>query len=64
MLGVTVMVAVIGVVPVLVAIKEGTLPLPLAPSPIEVLSFVQVNKTPVDGLLNELPGTVAPLQTE
>ena len=40
--GVTVIVAVIGEVPVLVAVKEGTFPVPLAAKPIVVLLLVQV----------------------
>ena len=40
--GVTVMVAVIGVVPELTVVNEAILPDPLAPRPIAVLSFVQV----------------------
>ena len=40
--GVTVMVAVIGVVPALIAVKLGMLPDPLAPKPIAVLLFDQL----------------------
>ena len=40
--GVTVMVAVMAVVPALVAVKLGMLPLPLAPKPIAVLLFDQL----------------------
>jgi hypothetical protein len=40
--GVTVMVAVMGVVPALVAVKLGMLPDPLAPKPIPVLLFDQL----------------------
>ena len=40
--GVTVMVAVIGVVPALVAVKLGMLPEPLAPKPIAGLLFDQL----------------------
>ena len=40
--GVTVMVAVIGVVPAFVAVKLGMLPDPLAPKPIAVLLFDQL----------------------
>jgi hypothetical protein len=61
--GVTVIFAVIGVVPVLVAVKDGILPVPLAPKPILVFEFVQLNVTPVEGVdVNELSGTVAPAQ--
>ena len=41
-LGVTVIVAVTGAVPVLVAVKEGILPTPDAASPIDGLLFVQL----------------------
>ena len=40
--GVTVIVAVMAVVPALVAVKLGMLPLPLATKPIAMLLFVQV----------------------
>jgi hypothetical protein len=40
--GVTVMVATTFVVPLFTATKDGILPVPLAASPIEVLSFVHV----------------------
>jgi hypothetical protein len=40
--GVTVMVAVIGDVPVLTTVKGAISPAPLAPRPIAVLSFVQL----------------------
>ena len=40
--GVTVMVAVMAVVPALVAVKLGMLPLPLAPKPMLVLLFDQL----------------------
>ena len=46
-LGVTVMVAVMGVEPELVAVKEGIFPLPFAASPTAVLLFVQVYVVPV-----------------
>ena len=41
--GVTVIVAITGLVPVLIAVKAGTFPLPEAANPIEVKSFVQLN---------------------
>lgn len=44
--GVTVIVAVTGVVPALVAVKLGILPVPAVPSPIDGLLFVQVKNTP------------------
>lgn len=45
--GITVMVAVTGVVVVLVPVNAGISPDPLAASPTEVLLFVQVNEQPV-----------------
>src|SRR5215218_1148771 len=44
LIGVTVMVATIGLVPGLVAVKDGMLPVPLAPRPIAVLSFAQLKE--------------------
>ena len=61
--GVTVMVAVMGVVPVLVAVKAGTFPFPLAANPIAVLLFVHAKVVPVTGLVNTVAGIEAPLQT-
>ena len=60
---VTFILAVIGTPVAFVATKEGIgLELPLAPSPIDVLLFVQVNVAP--GTLVKLRGpTVAPAQT-
>ena len=61
--GVTVILAVIGVVPELVAVNDGTLPVPLTPNPIFVFELVQLNVTPLDGVdVNEFKGTVAPAQ--
>ena len=45
--GVTVIVAVIGVEPALVAVKAGIFPFPLAASPIAVLLFVQLYVVPL-----------------
>ena len=61
--GVTVMVPLIGVEPELVAVKEGTFPLPLAPRPMAVLEFVHVNDPPAGELLNEVAPTTVPLHT-
>ena len=47
----------------MVAVKEGTSPIPLAPSPIEVLLFVQAKVVPGVGLVKAVAGMVAPLQT-
>jgi len=41
--GVTVIVAITGLVPVLIAVKAGMFPVPEAAKPIEVKSFVQLN---------------------
>ena len=60
--GVTVIVAEMGVEPVLVAVKEGKLPVPLAPKPIAVLLFAQLNVVPACGDENVVIGTVAPAQ--
>ncbi len=60
--GVTVIVAVIGAVPVLVAVNEGRAPVPLAASPIAVLLLVQVNVVPLTGLVNVIAEVVAALQ--
>jgi hypothetical protein len=48
--GVTVIVAVIGVVPLLVALKVAILPVPLAAKPIAVLLFVQLKVAPAEPL--------------
>ncbi len=60
--GVTVIVAVIGAVVVLVAVKAGTFPEPLAARPTAVLLLVHVNVVPVTGPVNVVAGAVAPLQ--
>ena len=44
--GVTVIVAINGLVPVFVAVKEGIFPVPLAARPIAVLSLTQLNVAP------------------
>jgi hypothetical protein len=56
-------VAVIAVVPVLVAVKEGIFPEPLAPRPTAVLLFVQVKVEPAGVLDNVTPATDALAQT-
>ena len=58
------MVAVTGAVPLLVPTKEAILPVPLAPSPIEVVLFVQLYTIvpPVVGLLNVTAVVLSPLQ--
>ena len=60
--GVTVIVAIAGMVPVLVAVNDGRFPVPLAPNPIDVLLLVQLKVVPATGLVN-ITGVVAdPLQ--
>ena len=61
--GVTVIVAVTGVVPVFTALNEGIFPVPDAPSPIAVLLFVQLNVVPATGPLKLMAVDGAPLQT-
>jgi hypothetical protein len=62
-LGVTVIVAVTGAFVVLIAVNEAMLPLPLAPSPIEVLLFVHVYTVPVTAPLKATAVVAAPLQS-
>ena len=47
---------------VLVAVKLGIFPVPLAANPIAVLLFVHAKEDPIIGLTNESPGSVFPLQ--
>ena len=61
--GVTVIVAVIGAVVVLVAVKVGVLPLPEAAKPMAVLEFVQAKVAPAGVEVKAEAGTLAPLQT-
>lgn len=61
--GVTVTVLTTAVVPAFVAVNAGVLPLPEAPSPVAVLSFVQLKLAPVGELTNAEAGTFAPAQT-
>jgi len=61
--GVTVMVATRAVVPVFVAVKEGTFPEPLTAKPIAELEFVQVNVAPVGVLTKLVAATLLPLTT-
>ena len=60
--GVTVIVAVIGEAVAFVAVNEGTLPEPLAASPIAMLLFVQVNVVPLTGPDTFVTGAVTPAQ--
>ena len=56
----TFIVAVMGVVPALVAVNVGILPIPLAPRPIPVLLFVQVYTAPDTGPLTVVAATEDP----
>ena len=56
----TFIVAVMGVVPALVAVNAGILPVPLAPRPIPVLLFVQVYTAPDTGPLTVVAATEDP----
>lgn len=62
--GVTVMVAVTGVLPVFLTVKAGIFPQPLAAKPIDVLLFVQLNAVPKTVLLNATGLDCAPLHTD
>ena len=61
--GVIIIVAKIEVLPTLVAVKAGKLPVPLAPNPMDVLLLVQLKVVPATGPVNTVAGTAAPLQT-
>lgn len=56
------MVAVTGVLPVLVAVNDGTLPVPLAGRPIEGSELVQSKVPPAGVLVKLAAATVPPLQ--
>ena len=60
--GVIVIVPLIEDVPVLVAVKGGISPDPLAARPIAMLLFVHVKVVPVTGPAKVVVGTVVPLQ--
>jgi hypothetical protein len=60
--GVMLMVAVIGAEVVLVAVKAGILPVPLAARPIKVLLLAQVKVVPDTGPAIVVEGAEAPLQ--
>ncbi len=62
--GVTVMVALIGAVPGLVAVNEAIFPVPLEANPIAVLEFVHVKVPPTGVLVKDVAGTLTELQTE
>ena len=65
--GVTVMIAIIGLVPVLTAVKLAILPVPLAASPMDGALLVQLNESapvgPVVGLVKLTAAVGVPLQT-
>jgi hypothetical protein len=61
--GVTVIVADIGVFPVFVAVNDEMFPEPLPPKPIAVLEFVHVNVPPAGVLIKFVDETVPLLQT-
>ena len=61
--GVTVIVPVIVVVPVFVAVNTGIFPEPLAPRPMVVLLFVQLNVVPATAPVKLTAAVETPLQT-
>lgn len=61
-LGVTVIVAVTGEVPVLTAVNEAMLPVPLADKPMAGLLLLQVNSVPFTDPLSTIGDVDAPLQ--
>jgi hypothetical protein len=60
--GVTVIVAVMGDEVPLVAVKDGTLPVPDAPRPMAVLEFVHAKVVPDTGPVGTVAATTAPAQ--
>ena len=60
--GITVMVAITGLVVVLVAVKEAILPAPLAARPIEVVLLVQLKMVPATGPVKEIADVLELLQ--
>lgn len=61
--GVTVIVAVIGALVVLVAVKASMFAFPVAAKPIAVFEFVQVKVAPVGTVVKTAAGIVAPAHT-
>ena len=61
--GLTMMVAITGVAPVLIAVNGPIFPVPLAASPIVASLFVQLKVVPLTTLLKLIAEVVAPLQT-
>ena len=64
LIGVTVMVALMRLDPLLVAVKEGTLPVPDAAKPMAGLEFVQLKLTPAGVPEGLNAGMVVPSVTE
>ena len=62
-MGVTVIVAVTGSAPVLIAVKAPILPVPEAARPIVALLLVQLNTVPAVGLVNVIAVVLEPLHT-
>jgi hypothetical protein len=60
--GVTVIVATTLVVPALVAVKEGTFPVPLAARPMEMVELTHAKVVPATGPEMAIAAVVAPLQ--
>jgi hypothetical protein len=58
--GVTVMVAIIALAPVFAAVNDGIFPVPLAPKPIAVFEFVQVNEPPTGELAKAVATKISP----
>jgi hypothetical protein len=59
--GVTVIVAVIGALVKLIAVKDAILPVPLAPKPIDVFVFVQLKVVPLTEPVNVIALVATPL---
>jgi hypothetical protein len=60
--GVTVIVATTGAVPLLIAVNDGIFPVPLTANPIDGSLFVHVYVVPATGPVNVITNVVAPLQ--
>ena len=61
--GVTVMVAITAVVPPFVAVNEAMLPLPLAASPMDGVSLIQLYVAPLTEPINSMAAVDSVLQT-
>jgi hypothetical protein len=62
-MGVMAMVAVMGAVPVFVAVKEGIVPLPVPGRPIEGFELVHAKTVPGTDPVREISGTTSELQS-